>query len=336
MTKRVVTIRDIAREIGVSEATVSLALNGNPAVKAETRQKVKDTAAALGYVPNTNARRLVLKRSGVVGIVVPEIENIYYAVLVRELSERMADGGYSLSIFISSNDPEKEYRAVSDMIAARVEGIIYVPVNTALSDQRTKNLLLGSGIPTVCMSTVTEGMNCVLCDLEGGMKTLVSYLLEKQPSSILYLGGPQGMYTLDCRRQAFLDALQQKHVQSDVRALPSVNYTCAQEAARTILSDLPDIIVCANDFMALGVVNLFAERGISVPNDVMVTGFDDSIFSVTSPVPLTTVRQDLHTMAIRTAELLLHMIDDPNVREDVRIPTELIIRKSTKKKEIDA
>ena len=103
MTKRVVTIRDIAREIGVSEATVSLALNGNPAVKAETRQKVKDTAAALGYVPNTNARRLVLKRSGVVGIVVPEIENIYYAVLVRELSERMADGGYSLSIFISSS-----------------------------------------------------------------------------------------------------------------------------------------------------------------------------------------------------------------------------------------
>ena len=316
MIKRVVTIRDIAREIGVSEATVSLALNGNPAVKAETRQKVKDTAAALGYVPNTNARRLVLKRSGVVGIVVPEIENIYYAVLVRELSERMADGGYSLSIFISSNDPEKEYRAVSD--------------------QRTKNLLIGSGIPTVCMSTVTEGMNCVLCDLEGGMKTLVSYLLEKQPSSILYLGGPQGMYTLDCRRQAFLDALQQKHVRSDVRALPSVNYTCAQEAARTILSDLPDIIVCANDFMALGVVNLFAERGISVPNDVMVTGFDDSIFSVTSPVPLTTVRQDLHTMAIRTAELLLHMIDDPNVREDVRIPTELIIRKSTQKKEIDA
>ena len=99
---------------------------------------------------------------------------------------------------------------------------------------------------------------------------------------------------------------------------------------------LPDIIVCANDFMALGVVNLFAECGISVPDDVMVAGFDDCMFSVTSPVPLTTVRQDLHTMAIRTAELLLRMIDDPNVREDVRIPTELIIRKSTQKKEKQA
>ncbi len=336
MTKRVITIRDIAREIGMSEATVSLALNGNPAVKTETRQKVKETAAALGYVPNTNARRLVLKRSGVVGIVVPEIENIYYAVLVRELSERMSEAGYSLSIFISSNDPEKEYRAVSDMIAARVEGIIYVPVNTALSDQKTKNLLQSSGIPTVCMTTLTDGMNCVLCDLEGGMKSLVSYLLEKKPSSIMYLGGPQGMYTLDCRRQAFLDALKHKNVKSDVRALSSVDYTCAQDATMEILSDLPDIIVCANDFMALGDVNLFAECGISMPEDVMVAGFDDSIFSITSPVPLTTVRQDLHVMATCTSDLLTRMIENPTIREDIRIPTELIIRKSTMKSEVSS
>ena len=80
-------------------------------------------------------------------------------------------------------------------------------------------------------------------------------------------------------------------------------------------------------------VNLFAEYGRAVPDDIMIAGFDDIIFSVASPVPLTTVRQDLHEMADRTADLLLRMIKDPNIREDIRIPTELIIRKSTRKGE---
>ena len=333
MTKKAATIRDVARMIGMSEATVSLALNGNSAVKAETRQKVEDAAAALGYVPNTNARRLVMKRSGVIGIVVPEIENVYYAVLVRELSECMAGIGYSLSIFISSNDAEKEYRAVSDMIAARVEGIVYVPINTSLSDQRTHALLQNCGIPTVCMTTLTAGMNSVLCDMEGGMQKLLSHILERRPSSVMYLSGPDGVYTLDCRRHAFVEAVADSGVTADVISLPSVDYTRAQDAVRARIGNLPDVVICVNDFMALGVVNLFAEYGIAVPDDIMIAGFDDIIFSVASPVPLTTVRQDLHEMADRTADLLLRMIKDPNIREDIRIPTELIIRKSTRKGE---
>ena len=98
------------------------------------------------------------------------------------------------------------------------------------------------------------------------------------------------------------------------------------------LADLPDAIVCVNDFMALGVVNLLTERGISVPRDVVVTGFDDSVFSIASPVPLTTVRQDIRAIAGETVSLLLQLIDSPTAEEPVirRIPTTLIVRKSTK------
>ena len=243
----------------------------------------------------------------------------------------MTKSGYSLSIFISSNDTETQRRAVSDMIAARVEGIVYVPVNTCTEDEMTRQLIDRSGIPTVCMTTRTEGMNCVHCDLVGGMHALASHIIGMHPRSVVYLSGPGGVYTLDCRRDAFLSAFTDTDIRTRVQCLAEVDYHCAQEAARLLLSDLPDVIVCANDFMALGVVNLFAERGISVPSECMVAGYDDSIFSVASHVPLTTVRQDLHTMAEETASLIIRMIKDPDVRSDVLIPTSLTVRASTQR-----
>ena len=101
-TKRsgAVTIADIAKAAGVSKATVSLALNGSPVVKDETREKVTAAAASLGYVPNFSARRLVSGKSGMLGVVVPDIENVYYATFVKELTDRVSEAGWSLSIFI--------------------------------------------------------------------------------------------------------------------------------------------------------------------------------------------------------------------------------------------
>ena len=332
MKKSAVTISDIARRLGVSEATVSLALNNSNMVKAETRDKVRLTAKELGYVPNLSARRLVMKKSGMIGVVVPDIENVYYASLVKELSNRVAESGCSLSIFISSNDPKKEERAISDMISSRVEGIIYVPINTPADLSGSRRLIERSGIPTVCATTLIDGMSCVLCDLEDGMKRLVSHIRLGAPKKIVYLSGPEGVYTLDCRQRAFLEAAVDSEAEVTVVHLPEVDYRQAFEAARGLLGNLPDVIVCVNDFMALGVVNMLTGEGISVPRDVSVTGFDDSVFSIASPVPLTTVRQDIPALAGKTVELLLKLIgsDTPPESEILKLPTELIIRKSTK------
>ena len=332
MKKSAVTISDIARSLGVSEATVSLALNNNPIVKEETRERVRLTADQLGYVPNSYARRLVLKRSGMLGVVVPDIENVYYASLVKELSDRVSHSGYSLSIFISSNDPKKEERAIDDMISSRVEGMIYVPINTPADLSGSRGLIERSGIPTVCATTLIDGMSCVLCDLEEGMRQLLSHIMREKPGRIAYLSGPEGVYTLDCRQKAFLDAAESYGVDVTVIHLPAVDYRQAFEAARGLLGNLPDVIVCVNDFMALGVVNLLTEQGISVPRDVSVTGFDDSVFSIASPVPLTTVRQDISALAEKTVDMLLGLIGSDTTPESevLRLPTGLIIRKSTK------
>lgn len=332
MKKSAVTISDIARALGVSEATVSLALNDNTLVKKETREKVKLTAAELGYVPNLSARRLVKKKSGMIGVVVPDIENVYYASLVKELSNRVAEIGCSLSIFISSNDPKKEERAVSDMISSRVEGIIYVPINTPADLSGSRGLIERSGIPSVCATTLIDGMSCVLCDLEDGMKRLMEQINKDAAKKIVCLGGPKGVYTLDCRQKAFLESAKSSGARVKIIHLPEVDYKQAFEAARGLLSDLPDVIVCVNDFMALAVVNLLTGQGIPIPGRVEVTGFDDSVFSIASPVPLTTVRQDIPALAKATVELLNKLIASDTLpdREIIKLPASLIVRQSTK------
>lgn len=330
MKKSAITIADIANATGVSKATVSLALNNNHLVKDETMEKVRLAAKKLGYVPNTSARRLVRGKSGMLGVVVPDIENVYYASLVKEFSDRVSDVGYSLSIFISSNDPAKEERAIGDMIASRVEGIIYVPTNAA-GESSALTMIQHSGIPAVCATTRTDGMNCVLCDLEDGMRRLMERLITDRPQRMVYLDGAAGVYALDCRRKAFLEATSLPGLNTEVMHLPAVDYLSAQRAIEK-LDRLPDVIVCVNDFMALGVVNLLTGRGISVPRDVSVTGFDDSVFSISSPVPLTTVKQDIGTLAEKTVDLLLRMMSSETSaeREVIYIPTEVIVRKSTK------
>ena len=329
-----VTIADIAKEVGVSKATVSLALSGSPVVKDETREKVSAAAAALGYVPNFSARRLVSGKSGMLGVVVPDIENVYYATFVKELTDRVSEAGWSLSIFISSNDPDRETRAVRDMIASRVEGIIYVPVNTPGGNDAVP-LILNSGIPAVCATTLTDELSCVLCDLGEGMRLLTGQLLGTRPESIVYLDGLPGVYALDVRRKAFADTVGEYRkkgakIKVSFISVPSVDYSSAFRAVAE-LDKLPDAIVSVNDFMALGVVNHLTSRGISVPDRVQVTGFDDCVFAVSSPVPLTTVRQDIGALAEKTVGLLKkEMEGGTSGREVILIPTSVITRRSTR------
>lgn len=334
MTKKTVRIYDVAKAAGVSEATVSLALNHSPFVKQETRKAVEAAARKLGYTPNPYARRLVLQKSGMIGVVVPDIENVYYAALVKTLSAQIADSGYSLSIFISDNDPERERRAIRDMIGARVEGIVYVPINTPCDLSASRALLQSGGIPTVCATTQADGLPSVRCDLAAGMRALVAYLAAAGYRSLHYLTGPAGVYALDIRADALIQAAADAGLPRGsvtVQHLAAVDYDCACAAVAPRLGDLPDCFVCANDFMALGVVNTLTAHGIAVPQQTAVAGFDNSIFSRISPVPITTVHQDIPELARRTVRCLLHQIrpDSTEPPDSLCVPVQLIPRAST-------
>lgn len=330
-----IRIKDIAQKANVSEATVSLALNHNPLVNENTAKRIRKIAKELGYTPNPYARRLVLRKSGTLGVIVPDIENVFYAAFVHCLNTLCRETDYSLSIYISENRPENEARIVSDLIAMQAEGVIYIPVNVRNPNKAHMKKLQAAGIPVVCATTAFGKVPHVMCDLMNGMFLLVSHMLQNGYRKIAYISGPQHVYALDIRERGLRAALRSFRI--DIADIPlffmeAVTYRCACQAAEQILDTYRDQvngIICVNDVMALGVINTLQQHAIRVPDEIAVAGFDDSIFSVTSPVPVTTVRQNVSEIAEKTLQLLLTQIRTGEPVQDVIIPVELIKREST-------
>ena len=148
-----VGIKDVARAANVSEATVSLALNGSPLVNEQTRQRIIKIAQSMNYTPNPYARQLVLKRRGVIGLVVPSIENYYYATFVKHVNRAIRSTGYGLTISISENDPENEAKIIQEMINNRVEALLLAPVNIPNDRPDYLSLLIDSEIPTIFVTS---------------------------------------------------------------------------------------------------------------------------------------------------------------------------------------
>ena len=332
-----VVIKDIAHKAGVSEATVSLALNNSPLVNEDTAKRIKIIAKEMGYKPNPYARRLVLQRSGIIGVIVPDIENVFYSAFVNQLNIYCRNTNYSLAIYISGNNAENEQKIVDEIITMQVEGLIFVPVNVPNKNSGHIKKLENAEIPVVCATTAFGTLPYVMSDLENGMTLLVSHMLGTGHKKIAYISGPQHVFALDVREKGLRRALRAYGI--DPAQIPyffmeSVTYQCAEIAAETILKEYSgniDGIICVNDIMALGVINTLKQKNIKIPGEIAVAGFDDSIFSVTSPVPVTTVRQNVPEIAKKALEKLTQMIQKKErpSQNDI-IPVELVARESTK------
>jgi len=331
-----VNIKDVAKKAGVSPATVSLVMNGNEIVNEDTRKKVMKIASEMGYVSNPYARKLVLKKSGMIGVVIPDIENNFYASFVRYLNDCIKDTSYTLSILISGNSPELEEKSLHEMINNRMEGIIYIPINNANQNKEKINELLQSDIPTICATTKYGNLPYIMSDLYGGMCEMTKYVIEKGYEKLIYMSGPEKIYALDIRKAGFDDTIQKfklnekniKYVFTD-----EVNYDHACEATEKLITEniLGSVIVCVNDIMALGVINTLKRHNINVPENVAVTGFDDGIFSVASPVPITTVNQDIKNIAQKSIQTLISVINKDTDISSVQnhiIPISLVKRYS--------
>jgi LacI family transcriptional regulator len=328
-----VRIKDVARAANVSEATVSLALNGSSLVNEQTRERIKKIAKSMNYTPNPYARQLVLKRSGVIGLIIPSIENYYYASFVKHINRAVRSIGYGLSISISENDPENEAKIIEEMVSNRVEALLLAPVNIPNDKPDYLSLLTDAGIPTIFVTSryMVDGFSCVMCDLAGGMEMLVHYLYRRGYYRIVLLSGPPGSYALDQRTEAALTAAGRLELTGlDVVHLPDVTYETAYESIVDININEYDALICVNDMMALAAYNALTMRGMTVPQDIAIAGFDDVIFSQISPIPLTTVAQDIEGMAKAAAKSALSLLQAKNSKTlESILPCKLIIREST-------
>lgn len=328
-----VKLQDIAKACGVSNGTVSLALNDNPLVNEETKKLIKETADRMGYIPNEMARSLVKRRSKQIGVIVPDIMNTFYATFINELNHHVQAEGYTLMIYISNNSPELENEIVNQMLRNNVAGIIIVPVNEGNASGEYVKRLSSLNIPFLFAVDRYEGTDaiCVMSDCRQGMYDMIEHLTDKGYEDIAFLNGDQSVATLRARLDGYLQAIGEKGLKRNVISVRSIDYDGAKETIEACITDgtIPRVFACPNDMMALGVINTLKNHGISVPETCAVTGFDSVIFSEISSVPITTMHQDIRLIAQKSTQLILGLIDGKETtKKDYLISTELVIRSS--------
>jgi LacI family transcriptional regulator, galactose operon repressor len=334
---------DVAREAGVSTATVSRVVHDQDGVRPSTRQRVLEVIDALGYVPDSAAQSMARKRKEVVGLVAIEnrdldtdVENeglLFIDEVLRGVESSLSPLGWPLLVSVRrAADEAGAYRWLQK-ISAKVDGLLVTeglgsPEHLARLTTRIPVVLV-SGSPDQADADVVAADNRV------GISALVGHLIERHGRArLFYLGGPREAPDA-LERRAGLDETLSRH--PGVRLTGSLEGQFAtvsgQLAAREILArpreDLPDAVICANDQMAIGVMRELQGAGLRVPADIAVTGFDDIYLGAMLTPPLTTVRQPMRLLGERGCDLLLERIADPaRPRRVERLPTTLVIRES--------
>jgi LacI family transcriptional regulator len=328
------SIRDVADRAGVSVGTVSNVLNHVDRVKEDSVRRVHEAIAELGYVRNDAARQLRAGHSLMVGLVVLDVRNPFFTELARGAEREAARHGLSVVLANSDEDVAQEARHIDLFEQQRVRGILLSPyqeVGPRLRRMRDR------GIPAVLVDRrgADDSFSSVSVDDETGGYLAARHLLDTGRRRILFAGGPLDMRQVEDRLGGARRAVAEVPG-AVLETLPSVASTvdagrlAGDQVAALAASERPDAIFCANDLVALGVLQGLLTNGIRVPQDVALIGFDDIDFAAAAAVPLSSVRQPSNLMGETAMRLLLESADDPGrVPEHIVFQPELVARAST-------
>ena len=326
------SIKDIARIAGVSHCTVSRALHNSPLINRETAERIREIAKRTGYVPNAVARSLVSRSTRTVGVVVTTIADPFNGEVVEGIESAANETSYSVILANSHADPELEMKVVEGFSQRRVDGIIVAASRVgALHAKR----LAGTKVPIVLINNQSSGTfaHSVGIDNVSASAELLDYLIQLGHRRIGYIGDRFGLESDVERFTGYKNRLKHARIALDPKLVVSGDGRAeeGERAATELLarSDPPSAIFCYNDMTALGALRAAAARGVRVPEDLSIAGFDDLfVASYTSP-PLTTIRQPKKEMGRRAMSLLLELLDEEDVETSELLAGELIIRGST-------
>lgn len=329
-----VTVRDVARVAGVSNATVSKALNASPEVSDETRERVTAVASGLGYRPNAIARSLKARQSHTVGAITNDSDGVFTTAMVRGLAEVASERGFGVFVCNSYDKMAKERQHLELLLDKQVDGIVLIGYKVA---ERGAPALDTGRTPLVYLYeyTSTVAAPCIVPDDEGGARLAANHVIELGRQRVGFINGPPSYEATRLRLAGFRNALGDHGVAFDpklVRTAPDWNQDSGFELARQLMgrSDAPDAVVCANDELAAGAILGIRETGRSVPADVAVVGFDDRPFAAHLPIPLTTIALPLFEMGQLAAEKLFSALRGNAPRHEIiRVQCNLIVRGST-------
>jgi LacI family transcriptional regulator len=307
-----VTLNDVARHAGVSKSTVSNVVRNATPVAARTRSRVEASISELGYRPNEVARALKQQATRTLGLVITDTVNPFPATLAQAVVRRARRDGYAVLIADTDGDPEIEAAQCRALAARRVDGVIFAAIaenSTSLGD------LLDRGVPTMLASFgggLDARAGAIEMDEEGAMEAVVGYLADLGHERLAFVRQLAREAEVDRRPQAFSDAMRRRNL------------------SEVALEDDPTAVCCMHDGVAIELMDSLERRGLSVPSDVSVTGFDDVPLAAHNRIRLTTVRQDAAIMGARAAELLIAAVNaGRHVEQRVLLRGELIVREST-------
>ena len=325
-------IREVAERAGVSISTVSRVLSGHPHVSADVRSRVEKAARALDYSPNRMARALRSRATRTIGVVVPDITNPFFTSVIEGIDTILYNRGYSLVLTNSNEDAAREKANLKTLEAERVAGVIFTP--SAPGDSAYRRMIQ-QGTPLVAISRLPAGcsVDFVTADNVGGAAQAVGHLIGLGHRRIAFINGPLWSSSVRERQagyeMAFLDAGLQTPaglvIHSDLRQ------TGGYEAMRQVLgwTEKPTAVFVGNNLMTLGALQAIHERGLQIPSDIAVVGFDDLPWAKSLQPPLTAVALPTFDMGRTAAELLFERLSDAArpIRR-VTLATQLVIRGS--------
>ncbi len=326
------TIRDVARMAGVGVGTVSRVLNNHPSVREETRRKVLAAIEALNYRPNHNARRLSLRRTLTIGVIVPFITNPSVVERLRGITVGLEGTEYDLVIY-NVESPQGIERYFHEMpFSERVDGLIIISLMPSDEDVARFRRV---GIPVVMVDAIHSDLPYVAVDdIEGG-RMATTHLIDLGHRRIAFLGdrypNPFGFTASYHRYLGYSEALAQRGIPQREEYVVTGEHSrrTAHVLAATLFEQepRPTAVFAASDTQALGVLAAARERGLRVPEDVSVVGYDD--LEIATYLGLTTVRQPLFESGQEAATLLLAILTDGEVPSSRRLPLTLCVRSTT-------
>ena len=326
------TINDVASAAGVSKGAVSFALNDRPGLAPGTRARILEVAEQLGWTPSPRARALSVSKALAVGLVVarpPEIlrADAFFPSFISGLEAVLSERGHALLLMVAEHDDAVTYRRLAK--EGRVDGVFVTDLQV---DDPRPALLAELGLPAVVVGpSVGDDVPTLGIDDGPGIRAAVEHLVGLGHRHIAHVSGPQSMVHGRSRRTAWADALRAAGLPEGICVEADFSAESGAAATRELLdlAEPPTAIVFANDLMAMAGLSLAVARGVSVPGQLSVTGYDDMEIAAHLQPSLTTVTTDVVTWGRAAATRLLEMVDGRDPSPVDLPPARLVVRAST-------
>lgn len=326
-----ITIKDVAKKSGVSIATVSRIMNGNEKVNHEMKEKVLKVLKETGYKPNALARGLINKKTGVIGVIVPDFSNINFAELVKGIEQYSSSLGYTTLVGNTMNDAANELAYFDIFSEKRVDGIIF---SGSILTEKHKKYFKNFDIPVVVYGQDFPELNFPWVNIDNSKASYeaTKKLIELGHRNIAFISGPIWDRSAGYERYAgFLKAIVEKGISPSDIVIEEGDFTLKSgydAMERVLRRTKPTALIAANDFMAIGAIKYLSDNSISVPNDISVMGFDDIQLAEMYNPSLSSVHIDFYELGRAAVESLINTIKGEEVKKQRILPYKIIERRS--------